>query len=411
LAGPDGPCSLYLHVPFCAGTCDYCDFYSIPVSPADPRLDRLVEALLADAAYTTAAFGLRRVPTLYIGGGTPSLLGPQRIGRLLAGLRSLLPEFPPELTLEANPESAGGPFLDACREGGVSRISLGVQSFHEPSRRLVHRTGSASLLPERLRLVRDCFGASFSADLITGLPGQDRGALRRDLEKLLSYAPGHVSLYALTPEAGTPLGEAPSSLPPAEEADLLWLQGRAALMRAGYCQYEVSNFALPGKEAAHNIRYWRMENWIGLGPAASGTIIDDRTGRGTRYTVAADLDAYLDAPLEARAPAPSSRGSPLLSVEALDPLTLMKETCLMGFRYIGGPDLRLFARRFRRDLAACIPRTLSRWRDRGLLQPGKIALTPEGLLFLDPFLAECFEEIEKAGMQELGLGGGGDGRC
>jgi oxygen-independent coproporphyrinogen-3 oxidase len=404
LAGPEGPsvpgaASLYIHIPFCAGTCDYCDFYSIPVGAADPRLDRLVDALLADAEYTAAAFGLRQVPTLYIGGGTPSLLGPERIGRLLAGLRSLLPEFPRELTVEANPESADGPFLEACRRGGVSRISLGVQSFHEPSRRLVHRVGPASLLPERLRLVRDTFGASFSADLITGLPGQDREVLLGDLEKLLSYTPGHVSLYALTPEEGTPLGKALRGgrlrLPPAEEADRLWLQGRDVLERAGYGQYEVSNFALPGQEAAHNIRYWRMENWIGLGPGASGTVIDDRAGRGTRRAVAADLDAYLDAPSPARAPAPSSRGGPLLSVEDLDPLTLMEETCLMGFRYIEGPDLRLFTRRFRRDLRECIPGALSRWRERGLLQPGKTALSPEGLLFLDPFLAECFEELGK----------------
>jgi oxygen-independent coproporphyrinogen-3 oxidase len=406
LAGPDpGPCSLYLHVPFCAGLCDYCDFYSIPVAASDPRIDRFVDALLSDAEYTVTAFGLRRLPTLYIGGGTPSLLGPQRIGRLLAGLRSILPEFPGELTLEANPESAGGPFLEACREGGVSRISLGVQTFHEPSRRRLHRLGPASLLPERLRLVRSLFGSSFSADLITGLPGQDRRVLLDDLEKLLAYEPGHVSLYALTVEAGTPLEEALRRgrvrLPDADTADRLWLLGRDTLVQAGYGQYEVSAFALPGQEAAHNIRYWRMENWLGLGPAASGTVIDDQEGRGRRYTVTADLDAYLAAPVEARSPAPSSRGNPHLSVEDLSSLTLMEETCLMAFRYIEGPDLGLFTRRFRRELPECIPGTLSRWRSRGLLRPERAALTPEGLLFLNPFLAECFEELAGKGARTV----------
>ncbi|MDR3168056.1 MAG: hypothetical protein LBT93_08935 [Treponema sp.] len=254
--------------------------------------------------------------------------------------------------------------------------------------------GEGALLPERLRLVREYFGGAFSVDLITGLPGQDRGVLREDLEKLLVFTPGHVSLYALTPAAGTPLGEDPrytALLPPADEADRLWLMGRDFLEQAGYAQYEVSNFALPGRESAHNIRYWRMENWLGLGAAASGTIIDDHSGRGIRYTIGADTEAYLNASVADRTPTPP--GSPLVFTEDLDPLTLMRETCLMGFRYLAGPDPLLFARRFRRDIGECIPGTLARWRGRGLLRPDKIALTREGLLFLNPFLAECFEEL------------------
>jgi oxygen-independent coproporphyrinogen-3 oxidase len=354
-----------------------------------------VEAILADGEYALAAFTIRQVPTLYLGGGTPSLLGPERMRRLLGGLRSLLPQAPGEITVEANPESADGPFLEACRDGGVSRISLGVQTFHEPSRALVHRVGEGALLPERLRLVRDYFGGAFSADLIAALPGQDRGVLRADLEKLLSFSPGHVSLYALTAEAGTPLGEERrfrAHLGRKDEADRLWLMGRDILERAGYGQYEVSNFALPGREAAHNIRYWRLENWLGLGPAASGTIIDDRAGRGTRYTITANVNDYIAASVEDRAPSP--RGGSLVSVEALDSLTLKKETCLMGFRYIEGPDPLLFTRRFRRNVADCIPQTLSRWREKGLLQADKTALTRKGLLFLDPFLTDCFTELD-----------------
>jgi oxygen-independent coproporphyrinogen-3 oxidase len=142
-----------------------------------------------------------------------------------------------------------------------------------------------------------------------------------------------------------------------------------------------------------------MENWLGLGPAASGTIIDERTGRGTRYTIAADVDAYLNTPVEDRVPLEYDalcpmRKKPLVLVESLDRLVLMKETCLMGFRFIEGPDTQLFTRRFGRDIAECTPGTLARWRHRGLLRPDKIALTREGLLFLDPFLTDCFEELE-----------------
>lgn len=279
--------SLYLHIPFCAGSCDYCDFYSLPVHPGGPGLDAFVDILLADVRDCLVRFAVDRVPTLYAGGGTPSILGAVRVKRLFAGLRSLLPAWPEEVTLEANPESADEAFLRACLEGGVSRVSLGVQTFHEPSRRLVHRVGEGRLLPERLSLVSALFPGAFSADLISGLPGQDEAVLMRDIETLLTFSPAHVSLYALTADPKLP------GSPPDDEADRLWLQGRDALEEAGYAQYEVSNFSRPGKHSRHNIRYWRMENWLGLGPAASGTVIDDRTGTGRRYTVKADAGAYL----------------------------------------------------------------------------------------------------------------------
>lgn len=372
--------SLYLHIPFCAGSCDYCDFYSLPVRPGGPGLDAFVDILLADVRDSLARFAVDRVPTLYVGGGTPSVLGAVRATRLLAGLRALLPAWPEEVTLEANPESADGAFLRACREGGVSRISLGVQTFHEPSRRMVHRVGEGSLLPERLSLVSALFPGAFSADLISGLPGQNEQVLMRDIETLLAFNPAHVSLYALTADPKLP------GSPPDDEADRLWLQGRDALEEAGYTQYEVSNFSRPGKRSRHNIRYWRMENWLGIGPAASGTVIDDRTGMGWRYTVKADAGAY-------NTPAFSKRDGGV-TVEFLDRLTLIKETFLMGFRYTEGPDRELFKIRFGAELETFIPRTLERWRKRGFLDGEKTALNRDGLLLLNLFLLEVFEELE-----------------
>jgi oxygen-independent coproporphyrinogen-3 oxidase len=307
------------------------------------------------------------------------------MGRLLEGLGALLPEGVGEFTVEANPESADQAFLEACRRGGVTRISLGVQTFYEPSRRAVRRVGEGALLPERLRLVSDLFGDNFSADLITGLPFQDETIVSRDIEKLLSYGPGHISLYSLTPEPGTPLDT--KLLPPADEADRLWILGRDLLEKAGYEQYEVSNFARRGKRCRHNIRYWRMESWLGLGPAASGTIIDDTTGTGRRYKANPDIDHWL-----------AARASPSFfpgaeEEEGLDSLTLMKETLLMGFRYIEGPDPALFRRRFGLTLEEAIPASLAKWRERGLLFKEKTALTSEGLLFLNNFLLETFEEL------------------
>jgi oxygen-independent coproporphyrinogen-3 oxidase len=441
--------SLYLHIPFCLSKCWYCDFYSVPLAsfentghknvlPEKARFEtvrpgalvnRYIDALLEE---TNRRFDeLRResaavsidVPTLYIGGGTPSLLGAAGIGRLLDGLLPVTGNGRREITVEANPESADEAFLRACADRGVTRLSLGVQSFREPARRAVGRQGR--LLSRHLEAASEIFGSGLAVDLMTGLPFQSTADVQADIDCAVSLKPGHVSLYSLTLEEGTPLakragksgcsgqsgffGQADCSerperieplerllLPSVDEADRLWLTGRDALMRAGYEQYEVSNFALPGKRCAHNIRYWRMENWIGTGCAASGTIIGEPRGgagiRGRRSGYASDLKAFLACPASC------------LDVEELTGLSLLKESMLMGFRYIEGPCPELFERRFGLGIEQAVPRTLEKWRDpRRILprpgrtlfvQPGKAALTAQGLLFLNRFLLDCFEELD-----------------
>jgi oxygen-independent coproporphyrinogen-3 oxidase len=230
-------------------------------------------------------------------------------------------------------------------------------------------------------LAQGFFPGAFSADLISGFPLQDEEVLFHDIEQLLSYRPAHVSLYALTVEEGTPLADFFSREKKDlsnEEAEKLWIAGRNFLEKAGYAQYEVSNFCLPGKECCHNIRYWRMENWLALGPAGSSTIIDDEKGTGRRFTAAADVDAWLGKAVPG-------------TEEILDPETLMKEMFLMGFRYREGPDEALFVRRFGRTIQEAIPQTIAVWRKRGLFQEKN--LTREGLLFLNRFLLDAFAEL------------------
>jgi oxygen-independent coproporphyrinogen-3 oxidase len=384
--------SVYIHVPFCAGLCDYCDFYSVPIKLDDPRLDRYVDLLLEDLEETLRDNRIDRVPTAYIGGGTPSVLGAERLDRLLGGVAALLGgEATREFTLEANPESADPALLRLVRGRGVTRLSLGLQTFHGPSRRAVHRAGDPSLLQERVAAAAVVFGEDLSLDLMTGLPYQDEGVLLRDIEKALSHRPGHVSLYALTVEEGTPLAEAAkkngASLPEGDEADRLWIAGRDALEAAGYAQYEVSNFSLPGKGSAHNTRYWLMENWLGLGPGGSGTIIDEETGTGLRKTFKPDLDLWLNRN--------ASRKAPFVE-EILDRRILMEESILMGFRRNEGPDPALFEGRFHRPLQSLIPQTLQRWEERGLLTTRPLALAQEGLLFLNAILAEALAELARA---------------
>ena len=385
--------SLYVHVPFCANRkCDYCDFHSIPVKPGDIRLLRFVETLLLEAGRVFEEYRPARIPTVYIGGGTPSVLGPAGISRLLRGLAEQCARFsssaPDEITVEANPESADEAFLAAARDGGVTRLSLGVQSFSGPSRRAVRRAGNETLLPGRLRLCSEYFPGAFSADLISGLPLQDEKVLLDDIAALVNFSPAHISLYALTVEPGTPLADAQTCNQ--DKADCLWLAGREALEKSGYGQYEVSNFCLDGRTCRHNIRYWRMLNWLAVGPAASGTIINNGSGTGFRYTIPSEMDAWLAAGgcgfrKEASLP-------PV--VENLDTLTLIKETLLMGFRYIEGPDEELFRIRFHRNIEDCIPETMSFWRNSGNLRNEKPALAREALPFLNRFLIDAFRELD-----------------
>jgi len=394
-------------------------------------MDSFVDAVLGDVKDQFALFSIDHVPSVYIGGGTPSVLGAARMERLLAGIQALLKYMPSpgEFTIEANPESADEDFMRVCVSGGVSRISLGVQTLYEPSRRAVHRAGDRNLFEERLALAAEYFPGAFSVDLITGLPLQTAAVLREDIERILAFRPVHVSLYSLTLEPETPLSKrvaqeefftteytefhggrrscriktpcnsvtsvVNSYLPCGDEADNLWITGRDMLEQAGLAQYEVSNFArtpketMPSTTCAHNLRYWRMENWLGAGPAASGTIIDDAAGSGKRFCYPADTNAYL----AAQSPRIHSA-----RVEELDKTSLIRESLLMGFRCRSGPDSLIFRRRFGCDIEDCIPRTIARWRRQGLLETehdsDNLALSREGLLFLNRFLRDAFIEME-----------------
>jgi len=228
-------------------------------------MDSFVNAAIMDVKYQLEFFDVKEIATAYIGGGTPSVLGGRRIGILLDALKAL--GFAPiEFTIEANPQSADEEFLSACLEGGINRISLGVQSFHAPSRREVNRQGQAGMLEESLALVSRFFPGAFSADLITGLPFQSEKIVLEDIRRLLAFNPAHVSLYSLSVESGTPLEQKLKTksvtLPAGDEADALWLAGRDALEEAGFQHYEVSSFAPPDKRCVHNIRYLFRAVWI-----------------------------------------------------------------------------------------------------------------------------------------------------
>jgi len=339
-------------------------------------MDTYVKSLIADIKYQLEFFDVGKIITVYIGGGTPSVLGGKNLRSLFEALNTFPGFSPKEFTIEANPESSSEEFLSVCREGGVNRLSLGVQSFFEPSRRAVNRQGQADMLEEKLALVSRFFPGEFSADLITGLPYQTEKTVLEDVRRLLAFNPAHVSLYSLSVESGTPLERKLKSktvaLPSQDNADALWLTGRGALLEAGFDHYEVSNFALGGKRSVHNIRYWQMESWLGAGPSASGTLINEKTSTAKRFTFACDVDKYNKEPSIHNA-----------LCEDLGRADLIKESLLMGYRCRQGPDAEKFRHRFGLAIEDCIPQTLERWKNR------------DKMLFLNSFLCEAFTELEK----------------
>jgi oxygen-independent coproporphyrinogen III oxidase len=369
--------SLYIHIPFCENSkCDYCDFYSVVADEkSDEIMDLYIKALIEDIKYQLDFFNVKEICTVYIGGGTPSALGAKKLRVLLDALNAISGFSPIEFSIEANTESVTEEFLSVCREGGINRISLGVQTFNKDSRFVIGRRGDMNLLKKQLALVSNMFPGAFSADLITGLPFQSEESVKEDIKRLLAFNPVHVSLYSLTLEEGTPLEKKSKSgavsLPDGDTADKIWLTGRDTLINAGFRHYEVSNFALDGKRCLHNIRYWNMDGWLGAGPGASGTIINEENGTAERFTYAPDLQSYINSPCIQTA-----------ACEKLDKNALIRETLLMGYRYIESPDKEKFKRRFGLALKDCIPKTLERWKEK------------DKMLFLNQFLRDAFLEIE-----------------
>ena len=367
---------LYLHVPFCPTICPYCDFHVVRRGPG--LVERYLERLLAEAAELHA----RRsgaLATLYLGGGTPSYLRDRELERLFAALPwPLAPGA--EVTLEANPGTLSPARLEQLRSLGVNRISLGVQSFQDP---VLARLGRAHKGRGALRAAEEALAAGFrvSLDLILGLPGQD---VKADLETAAALGVGHVSAYTLQVEAGTPFALAGLEPDPDREAEAFEL-AREVLGRAGLVRYEVSNFARPGEEARHNLAYWRMAEWGGLGPAASAHF-HTPAGPGV-------AERRTNPPLPRWA-----AGEPPLR-EAIGPLEHAKESLMMGLRLREGVDLAGLARRSGlAELGRVLAPAAERLAAEGLLERARARLRPTeaGLDRLHAALLPLWEALEAA---------------
>lgn len=266
------PLSLYIHVPWCIQKCPYCDFNSHTLKggiPEQEYIAHLLDDLRADAHL---ALG-RPISTIFIGGGTPSLLSSEAVQRLLTGIKDIIPVVEgAEITLEANPGTVEtGRFADFLK-AGINRISIGVQSFSEDKLKRLGRIHDPQQADFAIQQASQIPLRTFNTDIMHGLPEQDLAEGLRDVQRAITHQPPHISWYQLTIEPNTSFYSQPPELP---DDEILWEiqeQGEQLLAQAGYEQYEISAYAKPGQQCQHNLNYWRFGDYLGIGCGAHGKI-------------------------------------------------------------------------------------------------------------------------------------------
>ncbi|MCI9562584.1 MAG: radical SAM family heme chaperone HemW [Oscillospiraceae bacterium] len=379
---PVKPLGLYIHIPFCKSKCIYCDFYSLP--RAEDRMDRYVSALcrqLAEIAQRTTA---HTVDSVYLGGGTPSYLGEKRLRHILKTVKKHYHlSRDAEITLEANPDSAGDwRALRSLRRAGMNRLSLGVQSADDGLLRTLGRPHTFAQAEEAAAAARRARIRNLSLDLIYGLPGQDLSGWKDTLERAAALEPEHLSCYGLKVEEGTPLWDMQEKMDLPDDdaqADMyLWTVERLGAL--GYEQYEISNFARPGRASRHNMKYWTLCEYAGFGPGAHSDLGD------VRYAYLRSLDTYC-AGVEAGV-------SVLESSEHIPSRERDIEYVMLGLRLTQGISRQEFENRYRLPFAP-IQSVLERFRATGhaALAGERWRLTPEGFLVSNQIIGQALEAL------------------
>ncbi len=380
---------LYLHIPFCKQACHYCDFH---FSTSLGLKERFVEALIKEMA-------LRRqylpdageaLQTIYFGGGTPSLLTSAELARIFDAIHANFMVSPQaEITLEANPDDLSPAKLAELATSPVNRLSIGLQSFHEPHLRLMNRAHSAQESGQAVRAAQAAGFENISVDLIYGVPAASHAIWEDDLAHLLALNVPHVSAYALTIEPDTAFGRRlrkGTFVAPPEEFVARQFETLLTTLRGhGYEQYEISNFCQPGRESRHNANYWRGVPYLGLGPSAHSF-----DGRRRQYAVA-NNPQYVAAVLE--------RGEVPATVEQLSPLDQANEYLLTTLRTSRGCDLAHLRDALGLDLLAERADYLASLTGQGMatLEGDVLRLTDAGKLLADHITLELFAEAPAAG--------------
>jgi oxygen-independent coproporphyrinogen-3 oxidase len=370
--------SLYIHVPFCVRKCRYCGFYSTPYSPG--IAETFLSALTCEAESYRNAFKHRRFSSVYIGGGTPTVLTSEQLSSLMEIIReNFTTDEGVEITLEANPNTVTIDKLSRMRSHGANRLSLGLQSFSDEILQILGRLHTAEQAVDAFRDARNAGFENISVDLIYGIPGQSISHWEETLRSAIALEPEHISAYSLSLDAGSQfMREAEAgafALPDEDICAAMYERALSALSSAGYGQYEISNFSRPGNECRHNMNYWERGEYAGLGPGAWSFI------SGRRYATIADITEY-----EQRL----AGGRSIIDEEEItDAASSAREMVLLSLRTRKGLDLSSFERACGTDFLRRLETNMAPLRNDGLLclKEGRLVLTDRGMLLSNAVLA------------------------
>lgn len=372
---------VYIHWPFCAAKCPYCDFNShVRHQPVDQ--ERFAKAFATELATMRARTGPREVTSIFIGGGTPSLMKPETVGAVLdAVAKNWTVPAGIEVTLEANPSSVEAERFRGYRAAGVNRVSLGVQALNDADLRFLGRLHNVEEALHAIGLAREIF-PRLSFDLIYARPNQTPEAWAAELEQAIGHAADHLSLYQLTIEDGTPFSKLHAAhkfeIPDPDHAADLYAVTQEITAAHGLPAYEISNHARPGAESRHNLTYWRYGEYVGVGPGAHGRFVEN----GTRIVTIAEKmpESWVD--LVER------KGHGIVDGEVLSRSEEADEFLLMGLRLVEGIDLERYERLSGRGLSSS---RLSILQEEGLVSPignSRLRATPSGMIVLDALVAD-----------------------
>ena len=378
------PLALYIHFPWCEKKCPYCDFNSHQVKDGVQGFDeeRYIKALITDLETELPRIWGRQVHSIFIGGGTPSLLSPTGMNDLLSAIRARVNLEPgAEITMEANPGSVEADKFAAFAKSGINRVSLGIQSFQDEQLKALGRIHNGEEAKQAIAIAVENF-KSVNIDLMYGLPNQSLAAAKADIETALSFKTPHLSLYNLTLEPNTYFANFPPKLPSEDEIDAIFEQNLELLTAAGYKRYEVSAYAKKDQECKHNLNYWRFGDYIGIGAGAHGKIsFPDKVTRQVRER---HPETYMQAM--------ESKGNALIESREVSAKDLPFEFMLNTLRLTDGVETKTFSERTGLPLHV-ISKGLEEASKKGLLDnnPTTLKATDLGLRYLNN-LQEMFLE-------------------
>ncbi|MBC7074956.1 MAG: radical SAM family heme chaperone HemW [Syntrophomonadaceae bacterium] len=362
---------LYIHVPFCIRKCSYCDFFSVPLSSRE-LLEHYTQAVLAEIELRALNYSQKQIETIYIGGGTPSLLSCRQLEAIL---QTVYDEFSvareAEISIEANPAILNVDDIRGFKNAGINRLSLGVQSFFDEDLKTLRRLHDSSDVMKTIEDLRSQGLDNFNIDLIYGIPGQSIDRWKKNLEIAVDCAPRHISIYLLQLSPNTPMAReiANGLIAPLDEEDewLMYSQGIDYLQEHGFKHYEISNFCRPGFECRHNLIYWQAREYLGIGPGAA-SFLD-----ACRFMNKPEMEEYFC----------SMEAGAACQVEELEHMSqreLLVDAIILGLRLCEGIDLEAFRTKFNVDINNEYSDIISSCHSSGVLEfeNGRLRLTRKG---------------------------------